>query len=168
MLRTNTSIARDKDIEALVCRNKTKVLILCFGTLSHAAGDTTFDLVRSSDALVSLLEPDGHTNTVANAKSTPRSTHTAFDCSKRFGVSVPTFHAALHELGPDIDEILLAGSEHVNALTTCDLHVQIVLLGDSTDNQELVGCDLSSSNSGHDRVCPVSLDVCQEFVVGVL
>lgn len=47
-------------VPALVGGDEAKVLALCFRAFSHTAADTALELVRGPDALVSLLQLNGH------------------------------------------------------------------------------------------------------------
>lgn len=79
-----------------------------------------------------------------------------------------TLHPRIHQLLPDGEKILLLRAKHVDALSSGNLAVQIVLLGHLPDGDELVGRDLAAGHTRHDGESPVALDVGQESVIGVL
>ena len=76
-----TSVAADKDVEALLGGNKTEVLVLSLGALTHAAGYTSLELVWATDTLVTLLEANSHANTVTDTETAPCSSNTRLDRS---------------------------------------------------------------------------------------
>lgn len=69
--RFGAAVASDEDVEALVCGDEAEVLGLRFGALSNAAGDAAFHFMGGADALVPLLEADGHADAVADAEAAP-------------------------------------------------------------------------------------------------
>lgn len=50
-------------VPSLVCSDETEVLTLRFSAFPHAAADTALEFVRRANALVSLLQLNGHCTT---------------------------------------------------------------------------------------------------------
>src|SRR6478735_4285335 len=141
---------------------------LSFSTLSHTTTHTTLDLMRSSNTLVSLLQTNGHTNTVTQTESTPCRTNATLDGSQRLSISMTGLHTTSNKLAPDVEKVLLLGTKQVDTLTTCDLGVEVVLLGNLANDHKLVRSNLTTGYTRDNRVGTVSLDVTQEAIIGLL
>ncbi|GKT86390.1 LOW QUALITY PROTEIN: cellobiohydrolase A [Colletotrichum tofieldiae] len=175
VLGLGTAVAGHEDVEALVGgdeaearRSGYSLLVLGFGALAHTAADTALDLVRRADALVPLLQPHRHADAVADAVTAPRRADAALDRSQRLGVRVPRLHAGLDQHPPNVQQVLLLGAEHVDALPAGDLGVEVVLGRHVADGDELVRGDLAGGHPRDDAVGAVALDVAEETVVGLL
>ncbi|GJC96679.1 cellobiohydrolase A [Colletotrichum higginsianum] len=112
--------------------------------------------------------PYRHADAVADAVAAPRRADTALDRPQRLGVGVARLHAGLDQHAPDVQQVLLLGAEHVDALPARDLGVQVVLGRDVADGDELIWRDLARRHPRHDAVGAVALDVAEEPVVGFL
>lgn len=70
------SVTANEDVETLLRCDQAEVLVLRFRTFAHAAGYAAFELVGAADTLVSLLEADGHADTVTDSEAAPCSANT--------------------------------------------------------------------------------------------
>src|SRR5262249_12912663 len=93
---------------------------------------------------------------------------TALDGAHRLAVGVPALEAGLDQRLPDLRELLEARAEQVDALPAGDLAVEIEPLGDLSEHDQLVGCDLAARDARYHRVGAAALDVGEKAVVGVL
>ncbi|TKW52974.1 hypothetical protein CTA1_718 [Colletotrichum tanaceti] len=109
-----------------------------------------------------------HADAVADAVTAPRGADAALDRPQRLGVGVARLHAGLDQHAPDVQQVLLLGAEHVDALPARDLGVQVVLGRHVADGDELVRRDLARRHPRHDAVGAVALDVAEEPIVGLL
>ena len=128
MSRFRTAISSHEDVEPLFRSNKSEVLVLRLCTLPHTSRYSALELVRAADALVPLLQADGHTHTVADAESAPCRANAGLYCPKRLCVGVSGLHAAIDQFSPDRWKVLFFGAKHVDTLAASDLAVKIELL----------------------------------------
>lgn len=176
-----TTVASDVDVIALVCSNETEtadvslvtsaahtfhsLLVLRLRTFPDAPRDSRLELVRRPDALVPVLQLDGHADTVFNTETAPCGPHTTLDCPQRLCIRMSRLHARLHQRRPDVHQILLLRSKHVYPLPASDFAVKPVLLCDLPNDDEFLGGDLTTGDTGDDGEGAVALDIGEELVV---
>jgi len=73
-----------RTIPSFVSCDQTKVLRLCFGTLSNATTHTTFDLVGRADALVPFFKVNSHCKCFVNSVNLHVHSRTYFRQNRRF------------------------------------------------------------------------------------
>src|SRR5688572_28621505 len=78
------------------------------------------------------------------------------------------FEARVDQAPPDLRKLLHPRAEKVDALAAGDFCVETEVACDLADDYQLLGRDLSARDAGDHAVGPVTLDVGQEVVVGVL
>src|SRR5690606_23504552 len=138
-------------------RDDADILALCLSAFARAAGDGELDLVRCAQTLVAILELDRESDAVLHTVAAPRRPDAALHRAQCLAVGVTGFEAGVDELSPDERQLMHLRTEQVDALAAGDLGVQTVLLGDRTDRDELVGCDLAAGHARHDGVRAVLL-----------
>src|SRR5690606_11763080 len=166
--RTHAAVAADVQVPALLGGDHAGVLALRLGTLAGAAGDAELDLVRRAQALVAVLQGQGHADAVVHAVAAPGAAHAGLHGAQALAVGVAGLEAGLDQLGPDIRLVVQLAADHADALAAGDLGVEAVLLGHLPDGEEAFGGDLAAGHARHHRVGAVLLHVGHEGVVSVL
>ena len=168
MPRPHAAIAADVEIPADLGGNDAHILALRLGAFPGTPGNGELELVRGTQALVAILDVDGHANAVEDAVATPSAADAGLHGAHRLAVGVAGLEAGVDQLAPNQRQFVYLGTEEIDALAASDLGVKIVLLGHLPEGNELVRRDLPASNPGHDGVGAVLLHVGEEVVVGVL
>src|SRR5687767_5931090 len=134
--RFHAAVAADVQVPALLGRDDADILALRFGALARAAGDRELELVRSAQALVTILQIDRVADAVLHAVAAPRRSHARFYGAHRLAVGVTGFEACVDQLFPDQRQLMHLRAEQIDALAAGDLGVQAVLLRDGADSDE--------------------------------
>mmetsp|Transcript_66739 Transcript_66739/g.184833 ORF Transcript_66739/g.184833 Transcript_66739/m.184833 type:complete len:303 (-) Transcript_66739:854-1762(-) len=166
--RFRTPIATDVHVVARLGGDEAQVLSLGFRALAEASGARHLDFVRGAQALVALLQGDGHAHGVLLPIAAPRAAHAALHRAQGLSVGVPGLEARVHQVFPDGRELVHGGTVHAQALGTRDLRPQAVLLRHGADGDELVRRDVPARAPWDHGVGARLLDVRQEAVVRVL
>mmetsp|Transcript_844 Transcript_844/g.1521 ORF Transcript_844/g.1521 Transcript_844/m.1521 type:complete len:395 (-) Transcript_844:1676-2860(-) len=163
-----TSITTDVEIVSVLCGNHTKIFALGFGTFSSTSRDGRLHLVRRSDTLVSVLDASSKRNRFLDTVSAPCRSDARFNGTKGLSVGMTGFEANLAKCFPNFGQFVLGSSKQIDALSTCNLAVQVVFLGHFTESDELFGSTFTGRHARNDRVRSTTLHVGQGAVVRVL
>src|SRR5690606_21553056 len=131
--RTHAAVAADVQVPALLGGDHADVLALRLGALAGAAGDAELDLVRRAQALVAILQGQGHADAVLHAVAAPGAAHAGLHGAQALAVGVAGLETGLDQLGPDVRQLVQLGAEQVDALAAGDLGVEVVLPGHLAD-----------------------------------
>src|SRR5665213_1760023 len=154
----HTAVATNIERPAFLGGDHTHVLALCFGALARAAGHGKLDLVRGTQALVTVLELDRESNAILHTVAAPARTHTGFDGTQGLAVSVTGFEAGRDQLFPDQRQLVHLGAQQVDALTAGDFGVEAELLRHLADGNEFVRRDFPARNPRYHRIGTILLN----------
>src|SRR4029453_8804121 len=166
--RGGTAVAAYVQVPAISGGDDADVLAAGFCTLTGATGNTHLQLVRAAQAPVPQFQGDGHGYGILDAEAAPCGPNAGLHRAQALAVGLAGFEAGVNQFLPDVRQLLQAGTEHIDALATSDLGVQVVLFGDRCDDPETLGRDFTTGNARNHRVGAILLHVRQRAVVGVL
>ncbi len=78
------------------------------------------------------------------------------------------FESRIHELLPDLRQLLHPRTKEIDPLPAGDFGIQVVAFGHLADGDQAVRRDLSSGDARHHRIGAIFLDIGKEAIVGVL
>ena len=168
MAGSHAAVAADVEVPADFGGDHAYVLALRLGAFAGAAGNRQLQFVRRAQALVAVLDGDGHANAVENAVAAPGGAHAGFHGAYGLAVGVAGLEAGVDQFAPDEGQFVHLCAEQVDALAAGDLGVEVVFLGHLPQSDELVRRDLATGHARHHGIGAVLLHVGQEVVVGVL
>lgn len=93
---------------------------------------------------------------------------TNLDCPEGFRIGMATFHPSIDKFGPNIEQILLLGTKHVDSLPTSDFAVKVVLLCDLANRDQPISRNLPTGNTRNDGERSIPLYIRKELVVCIL
>ena len=163
------------------------LLILRFCALSHASRNSTLNFMWRPNTFIALLKTDCHSNAIANSKSTPSCPYTALwicqsdfniesivlpptnlDCPERFRIRMATFHSSIDKFRPNVQEILLLSTKHIDSLSTSYFAVKVVFLCNLANSNQPIRCNFAACNARNNGKCSIPLYICKKFVVCIL
>src|SRR5205823_9526346 len=128
VLRFHAAVAAEIEVVALLGGDDAEVLALRFGAFARAARYGGLQLVRRPQALVPVLQPDGHGDGVLHAEAAPGVSHARLHRAQRFSIGMPGLEAGGDQLAPDVRELFEARTEELDALAARALRIEPELL----------------------------------------
>src|SRR6185437_605144 len=153
------AVAAHVEIPALLRGDDAEVLALRLGTFADTAGYRRLDLVRRTNALVTILDADGEADRILHAITTPRCTDATLHRAQCLAVSVAALEAGANQFLPDVRQQMHGGTEQIDALATGDFRVQAVFLRHLTENDELIGRDFAARHARYHGVGAAALEI---------
>ena len=168
MTRAHAAVAADVEVPAVLGGDHADILALGLGAFTGAAGDGELELVRGTQALVTVFQRQRHRHAVLHAIATPGAADAGFHRAGGLAVGVAGLEAGGDQLAPDVRQFMQLGTEEVDALAAGDLGIEVVALADLTDGDQLVRRDFAAGDARHHGIGAVLLHVGHEGVIGVL
>src|SRR5207237_10292131 len=102
VLGLHSPVATEVEVVALLGGDDAEVLALRLGALARAPGNRRFELVWRAQALVAVLQLDGHGDGVLHAEAAPRAAHARLHGAQGLAVGMARLEASGDQLAPDL------------------------------------------------------------------
>src|SRR5690606_34359819 len=153
----DAAVAAHVQLPPRIHRDDAHVLDPALGAVARAARYRQLDLVRAPHIGQHRFQVDAHLRAVLGAEAAELAAHAGLHRADRLAVGVARLHP---EVAPDIDQVLLAHAQQVDALAAGDLdHRHRVLVGDIGDAAQLGGVGHAALHLRDHRKRAVLLDV---------
>ena len=164
----HAAITANIEIPAFLCSYHSHIFPLRFCTLAGTTGHRHFDLMRGTQALVTMLQRHRQPGRVLHAIATPGRTDAGFHRAQRLAIGVPGFKPGIHQFLPDGRKLLQACAKEIDTLTTGDFAVKLIAFGYLPDGNQPIRRDLAGRHTRHNGVGSVFLNIGEITVIGIL